>query len=285
MLGSPGCTGARHSGFARTTVSRIITLTTDFGTQDAYVGAMKGVMLRINPHASIVDISHDIAPQDVMEGAFVVRGSAFYFPAETIHVVVVDPGVGTPRRPVALRCRGQYFVGPDNGILPLLLDGAAPECCVALDDPAYWRGDEISRTFHGRDVFAPAAAHLSAGVALDRLGSDVEALTPMQWALPITDEEGVQGWVVHIDRFGNCITNVSREMVERKRGERPIKCFVGSAILEGTERTYASVETGEPLMHYNSSEMLEVSVNSGNAAELLGIRKGDPVNILFRETR
>lgn len=246
---------------------------------------MKGVILGINPDVRIVDISHDIAPQDVMEGAFVVRDAAYHFPADTIHVIVVDPGVGTARRPVALRCRKQFFVGPDNGILPLLLDGTPPERCVELDDPSYWRSADVSTTFHGRDIFAPAAAHLSAGVELDRLGSKVDALTPMQWALPITDEQGVQGWVVHVDRFGNCITNVSREMIEERRGERPIKCFVGSAILEGTRQTYASVEAGEPLMHYNSSDMLEVSVNSGNAAELLSIRKGDPVNILFREPR
>lgn len=266
-------------------MARIITLTTDFGTQDAYVGAMKGVILGINADVRIVDISHEIAPQDVMEGAFVVRDAAFHFPPETIHVIVVDPGVGTPRRPVALRCREHFFIGPDNGIIPLLLDGATPDVCVELDRPTYWRGEDVSTTFHGRDIFAPAAAHLSAGVPLDRLGSKLDALTPMQWALPIADEEGVQGWVVHVDRFGNCITNVSRATIEGRRGERPVKCFVGSAILEGIKQTYASVESGEPLMHYNSSEMLEVSVNSGNAAELLGIRKGDPVNILFREPK
>ncbi len=246
---------------------------------------MKGVIIGINPDVRMVDISHAIAPQDVMEGAFVLRDAAFFFPPETIHLIVVDPGVGTPRRPVALRCRHQYFVGPDNGILPLVLDGERPESSVVLDNPAYWRSDDVSATFHGRDVFAPAAAHLSAGIELATIGSPIEALSPMQWALPIIDEQGVQGWVVHVDRFGNCITNVSREMLGARRGDRPIKCFVGSAILEGIKHTYASVEPGEPLMHYNSSGMLEVSVNSGNAAELLGIRKGDPVNILFREPK
>ncbi len=280
--------GDTHRSFLRadrhlsTNVSRIITLTTDFGTRDAYVGAMKGVMLRINPEVRLVDISHSIAPQDVMEAAYVVRDAAFYFPPETIHLIVVDPGVGTERRPVAARGRDHFIVAPDNGLIPLVLGDVEPVNSVVLDRKKYWRAPEISATFHGRDIFAPAAAHLSRGVSLADLGHPADGLAPMHWALPITDEEGIQGWIAHIDRFGNCITNVPRELLEKTRKQRSIRCFAGSAILEEVNATYAEVESGEPLMHFNSSGVLEIAVNAGNASELLGIRKGDPINILFR---
>ncbi len=271
----------KHAIVQIAAVSAIITLTTDFGTRDAYVGAMKGVILTLCPTARIVDISHAISPQDIMECAFVLRDAAPYFPDGAIHMAVVDPGVGTDRRPVALRCGEHFFTGPDNGIFPLILDGTTPEICVCLDQPEYWRNTTPSRTFHGRDIFAAVAAHLANGMPIERLGSVIEELAPMKWALPIMDDQGVQGWVVHIDRFGNCITNISREMVEERQANRPVKCFAGNTILEGIQHTYASVETGEPLLQYNSSDLLEVAVNSGNAAELLGIRKGNPVNILF----
>lgn len=265
-------------------MSSIITLTTDFGTRDAYVGAVKGVILSINPDVRLVDISHDISPQDVMEAAYVLRDAAFYFPTDSIHLIVVDPGVGTPRRPIAARSSGHLFVAPDNGLIPLILDGKAPDESVVLDRPAYWRTPEPSTTFHGRDIFAPVSAHLSRGVDLSDLGSPAGELAPMHWALPITDEEGIQGWVAHIDRFGNCITNVPRELLESARRGRSVQCFAGTAILSGIATTYAAVEPGEPLMHFNSSELLEIAVNGGNASELLGIRKGTPINILFRGT-
>ena len=262
-------------------VSAIVTLTTDFGTQDAYVGALKGILLGLCPDARIVDISHTIAPQDIMECAFVLREAAWCFPPGAIHLAVVDPGVGTDRRPVALRCGEHFFTGPDNGIFSLVLDGAPPDACIQLDRPQYWRTDTPSQTFHGRDIFAPAAAHLANGTPIERLGSAIDRLAPMKWARPITDDHGVQGWVVHIDRFGNCITNIPRNMVEERRTERPVKCFAGNTVLEGVQPTYAAVEAGEPLLQYNSSDLLEVAVNAGNAAELLSIRKGNPVHILF----
>ena len=266
-------------------MSRIITLTTDFGTKDAYVGAMKGVILRINPDARIVDISHDISPQDVMEAAYVLRDAAFLYPPDSVHLVVVDPGVGTDRFPVALRAADYHFVGPDNGIFALLLGDDEPDATVVLDREKYWRTDHISTSFHGRDIFAPAAAHLSLGQPLCDLGRPLDRLTPLHWALPMSDDEGIQGWVVHVDHFGNCVTNVARKLLDERRGEREIKCFVGNAILDGISRTYSAVETGEPLIHINSGEFLEIAVRAGNASELLGIRKGDPVNILFREQK
>ncbi len=264
-------------------MSRTLTLTTDFGTRDAYVAAMKGVILRLCPDAHMVDVTHEIAPQDVMEAAFVLRGAVPFFPPGAVHLAVVDPGVGTARRPVALRCGEQWFVGPDNGLFPLVLEDEAPDEAVVLDRPRFWRTEAPSTTFHGRDIFAPAAAHLATGTPLAELGSPAGALEPLRWALPITDEQGLQGWVAHVDRFGNAVTNITRALIERHRQGRALKCFAGNAVLREVHPTYGAVASGEPLLLFGSSGFLEIAVNSGNAAELLGIRKGASVNVVFQD--
>src|SRR5690606_18471821 len=167
---------------------------------------MKGVILGIAPDARLVDVAHELAPQDVMEAAFVLQGAVPFFPPGTIHIAVVDPGVGTARRPVAVRRGSQTFVGPDNGLFALLLQDGVPDEVVVLDRPAYWRVPQPSPTFHGRDVFAPVAAHLAAGRTLADVGTPAAGLTPLHWVQPAADAQGLQGWVVHVDRFGNCIT-------------------------------------------------------------------------------
>ncbi len=259
----------------------LLTLTTDFGTRDAYVAAMKGVVLSLCPEARLVDVTHEVAPQDVMEAAFVLRGAVPFFPKDTVHLVVVDPGVGTARRPVALRHQGQWFVGPDNGLFTLVLDEAAPEAAVVLEDKRFWRSEAPAATFHGRDIFAPAAAHLAAGTPLGALGPPAGPLEPLRWALPITDAQGIQGWVVHVDRFGNAITNIPRGLLERHRCGRPVKCYAGNAVLGAIQPTYGAVASGEPLLLFGSHGFLEIAVSSGNAAELLGIGKGTSVNVVF----
>ena len=259
----------------------LITLTTDFGTRDAYVAAMKGTIASIHRDVTFIDISHDIDPQDVMQAAFVLRGAVPYFPEGTIHLVVVDPGVGTERRAVGVRDGSQYFVGPDNGLLTLALAPDEPDHIVQLDKPAFWRADSPSDTFHGRDIFAPVAAHLAAGRTLDDVGTPVDKLSTLHWALPTIDEHGIQGWVVHVDHFGNCITNISRQAFEELRDGRGIKCFAGGAILHAVHPVYASVADGDPLAIFNSDGFLEIAVNGGDASSLLGIRKGAPVNVVF----
>ena len=264
----------------------MITLTTDFGTRDAYVAAMKGTILSLYPDTRLVDVTHEISPQDVMEAAFVLREAIPHFPEGTVHLVVVDPGVGTDRRPIALRRDGHWFVGADNGLFPLVLDGADPEGAVALDTPAVWRTDSPSTTFHGRDIFAPVAAHLAAGRTLAEVGSPIDELTPLRWALPLVDEEGIRGFVVHIDHFGNCITNISRSTFAQHVGLNDgaatgFKCFVGSHSATEVHATYGAVSKGDPLLLFGSTGFLEIAVNGGNAAELLDIRKGDAVNIVF----
>lgn len=262
-------------------MSRLITLTTDFGTRDAYVAAMKGVILGINPDVRMIDVSHEVHHADVMEAAFTLRRAYPFFPEGSVHLVVVDPGVGTRRRAVAVHHDGHFFVGPDNGLLPLLLGQRDLMDVVELDRPAFWRVPEASATFHGRDIFAPVSAHLSLGRSLLEVGTRIQGLTPLHWALPITDEQGIQGWVVHVDHFGNCITNITREIYEAVSDGRRVKCYVGTAILEGVSTTYGSVAVGEPLLLFESSGHLEIAVSGGNAADLLGIRKGAPVNLLF----
>ncbi|MFO8232570.1 MAG: SAM-dependent chlorinase/fluorinase [Longimonas sp.] len=272
----------------------MITLTTDFGTQDAYVSAMKGVMLSIAPDARLVDITHHVSPQDVMEAAFVLQGAVPHFPAGTVHLVVVDPGVGSERRAIALKHNDQWFVGPDNGVFSLLLNQETPDTIVELDNPNFWRTETPSSTFHGRDIFAPVAAHLAAGASLHDVGTPIDAMSSLRWALPMVVQHSVEGWIVDIDRFGNCITNIQRDTVAEAfpnidadqlaapnpKQPLPLKCYVGSTILDALHPTYAAVAEGDPLMLFGSSDFLEIAVNSGHAAELLNIRKSDAVKLL-----
>lgn len=263
----------------------ILTLTTDFGTQDGYVAAMKGVIMGINPDLKLVDVSHHVTPHDVMEGAFILRHVASSFPNGTVHLAVVDPGVGSERRPIAMKYRNQLFVGPDNGLFSLLLAGHTAEQVVELDQPRFWRTPELSSTFHARDLFAPVAARLASGLSLSSAGTPVESVRTLHWALPIADEQGIQGWVVHIDRFGNCITNIDRTLFESRRANRDFKCYAGSSIITSNSRSYSDVEAGEATVLFNSSNILEIAIYRGSASSLLDIRKGAPVNILFQDDK
>lgn len=264
-------------------MGQILTLTTDFGTRDAYVAAMKGTILEIAPDLTLVDVSHEISAQDVMEAAFVLTNAVPYFPPETVHLVVVDPGVGTDRRAVALKMEDQLFVGPDNGLFALLTDELSTAQAVVLDDPTAWRTSSPSSTFHGRDIFAPAAARLAAGADLTELGSavDPDALEHLRWARPTIVSDGIRGWIVHIDHFGNCVTNIPRSVFEAERNGDETKLYAGSAVIQGIQNAYGEVEQGEPLALFGSSGYLEIAVNAGNAAELYSIMKSDPVNIVF----
>ncbi|MYH07902.1 MAG: SAM-dependent chlorinase/fluorinase [Rhodothermaceae bacterium] len=255
-----------------------ITLTTDFGNRDGYVGAMKGIMHGINPDLLLIDITHEVKAFDVAAAAFVLRQVIQYYSAGTVHLVVIDPGVGSARRAVALRHNEQYFVGPDNGLFTLLLETDTPDQMVELKAPS---DCAVSATFHGRDLFAPAAARLASGTPLEELGTPFAKLKNLQWALPIDDEEGIRGWIVYIDHFGNCITNISRTLFEKRQTGRKTKGYAGSGIIRGIHKTYNDVPVSEPLMLFGSSDLLEIAVNQGNAADLLHIQRGTPVNIVF----
>ncbi len=262
-------------------MSQIITLTTDFGLQDHYVSAMKAVMVGIAPEVRFVDVSHEIPPQDIMAGAWVVRNTAFLYPPGTVHLVVVDPGVGTSRHPVVLKVKDQYFVGPDNGVFSLFFNEFEYQACK-LNNKKYWRKG-VSRTFHGRDLFAPVAAHLSNGVSMEEIGEPIEDLVTYHWAVPISDKDGIQGWVVHIDRFGNLITNISENLIEDHIKRKDVKIYVGNTMLNQVVTTFGDVEEGEPAAFIGSSGMLEIGINKGNAARMLSVDKGAQISIVLQK--
>ncbi len=252
---------------------------------DAYVAAMKGVMLQIDPNLRFVDVTHNVDAQDIMGAAFVLKQAIPYFPDGTVHLAVVDPDVGDEERnPIAARIGRSFFVGRDNGLLALLLDGEAPDEIVVLDRNDFWRSPTPSRTFHGRDIFAPVAAHLASGRSLSDIGSPTDDLKRLHWAHPISDEEGIQGFVVHVDHFGNCITNISGASFDERLTRRTTKCYVGTAIIDSVQDTYSDVAQGEPVVLVGSSGFLEVAVNGGDAATLLTIHKGSQVNLVFGDS-
>ena len=256
----------------------ILSLTTDFGLADSYVGVMKGVILGICPEAALVDLSHTIAPQDVQQAAFVLATAAPYFPPGAVHLVVVDPGVGSERRPIAVQTERAVFVAPDNGVLSLALAQDPPRRAVHLTNPAYHRAP-VSATFHGRDIFAPAAAHLACGLELDRLG---ELLSPTDLvALPAVEPQRQPdgtwlGRVLHVDHFGNLITNF--RAAHLSLAAEPI-LTVGREKIAGLHRTFADVAPGELVVYLGSSGYLEIAVRDGNAAERLGAGVGEGVHL------
>jgi S-adenosylmethionine hydrolase len=253
----------------------IITLLTDFGTADGYVAAMKGVILSRAPGATLVDATHDVPPQDVQAGAFALR--AFYplFPAGTVHLAVVDPGVGSARRPIAVRAAGQWFVGPDNGLFTAVYD-AEPGWRAFHPTATRFFRDEVSDTFHGRDVFAPVAAALASGVEPEELGGPITDPVTLPGARVVREGGRVRGAVVHVDRFGNLITSLSR----RDLGGDPRPGFrlrIGAREVRRFHRFYSEAAGGEPFATWGSAGLLEIAVDRGSAAELLRAGRGAEV--------
>lgn len=261
----------------------VVTLTTDFGTADGYVGAMKGVIADIAPHAQIVDLTHDIAPQGVRGAAFALYRAVPYYPPASVHCVVVDPGVGTPRRALALRTEDkQYLVGPDSGVFTLFCPPFTDvePVAVELTELRWWRaGHEPSATFHGRDVFAPVAAHIArqieAGhIDLEAFGPPATDLRRFEVPAPIEDRDAYRGEVVHVDHFGNAITNLPERWVEHAEGQAVVEA--GGQKMP-VVRTYADVEAGSLCGLIGSSGWVEVACRDGSAAARLGLAPGIPV--------
>ena len=244
----------------------LITLTTDFGMRDPYVAAMKGVLRCLCPDAVIDDLSHDIAPQNILEAALFLEGAVPWYPANTIHLVVVDPGVGTLRRPVAVGADGHVFVAPDNGVLSLWLAEHSLDWAYQIS-PKALGNQAVSNTFHGRDIFAPAAARLACGHDPATLGEGVTDLQRIKIPEPEhTDDNRIAGAIIHIDRFGNCITNIRREKPSADVGCR---VHIGDYAFP-VHSTYGDVAPGTPLALYGSGNRLEIAVNQGNAALQFG---------------
>ncbi len=258
----------------------VITLTTDFGMEDGNVGVMKGVIYRINPGASIVDLSHDIAPQNIANAAYVLRRAYKYFPQGTVHGVVVDPGVGSERRAIAVQSDQAFFVAPDNGVLTYVLQELAEKSekvrIVNLTNPAYWL-PQVSNVFHGRDIFAPVAAHLSLGVEIGALGQEIEdvvMLSPLQ--LDIRQGK-ITGRVAHIDHFGNLLTNIPEsDLISLGDG---LTIRVAGREIKGLSKTFAEGPIGELIGFIDSSGHLAIAVVNGSAQQLLKSLVGESVKV------
>lgn len=257
----------------------VIALLTDFGLRDHYVAAMKGVVLGICPDATLVDISHDIRRHDILAGALELEAVAPYLPPGTVVVAVVDPGVGSERRGVAIEAGDLRLVGPDNGLLSRAAASRSPRRAVTLNNPVYARV-VVSRTFEGRDRFAPAAAWLASGVALDALGPPANDLVQCEVPDPEVSADGIDGVVLRIDHFGNLITNLHRSTVERLHG--PLTVRVAGAALQGVSQTYAESAPGALCAIVGSTERIEIAVNGGSAASLLGVALGAAVQVRGR---
>ncbi len=253
----------------------LITLTTDFGYQDPFVGIMKGVIAGINPRAQVIDLTHGIAPQDVMAGALSLRQAVPYFPPGTIHVAVIDPGVGGARRAIGIASGGNYFIGPDNGVLSFAVAGAKPERIVELSNPEY-QLKAAGTTFHGRDIFAPAAAHLSLGVPPAALGPSLSAFVELRLPEVRREHGRWEGEILYIDRYGNLFTNLTaRDLTGLPRGE--LRIAAGSTLIAGIAKSYDSVAAGELVAVWNSSGFLEIAVNRGSAQRICNARVGDQI--------
>ncbi len=255
----------------------IITLTSDFGTRDWFVGTMKGVILSINPRATVVDLNHEIPPGDIRAGAFALAAGCRFFPRGTVHVVVVDPGVGGPRGAIAVQTEDYLFVGPDNGVLSLALARERVRMIRQLKNEALFLST-VSQTFHGRDVFAPVAAHLSSGVPPRKCGPRQEKFVRLEWPQPGVTAGAVSGEIIYIDRFGNLITNIGEECLEQFRNTET-RVFAKGKRLCTVAEFYQAVPPGQPVAVLGSTGYLEIAVNGGSATRMLHLEVGDPVQV------
>jgi hypothetical protein len=262
--------------------SGIVTLLTDFGTRDEYVGTMKCRILTVFPLAVLVDITHEVAAQDIMEGALILGNSYRHFPPGTVHCVVVDPGVGSRRKPIVVTAGGYAFVGPDNGVFSRVYATEEDVVVREIRNPKLQR-NEISDTFHGRDIFAPVAGHLASGTSPEDVGPVLSAYVEIHPPEPDTWNDTIKGEVIHIDGFGNLITNISRELFQRCVGDRPFVIECNGRRVTQLSRTYEDGEWGRFLALFGSTGMLEISVRGGSAEKRIGAGKGDKVVVMVCE--
>lgn len=258
------------------TAAPLIALLTDFGTCDGFVAAMKGSALCVNPDARFLDISHEIAPQAVIAGALVLRSVFAYLPARTVVVAVVDPGVGTARAILAARVAERILIAPDNGLIAPLLEEQPPESVHCVTERRYFR-EHVHPTFHGRDIFAPVAAHVTLGVPLDALGERAHSYEPLALPRAHASRGDVAGEVIHIDRFGNLVTNL-RESDLDAGGGRDARLSIGDSVIDGVSRTYSDAPS--PLHAVMGSwGYVEIALRGGSAAQMLGVSRGTPVRV------
>ncbi len=258
----------------------IITLSTDFGEGSRYVAAMKGVILSIHPKAQIVDLSHTVPAQDVRHGAIALAESAPYFPADTIHVAVVDPGVGTERRIVYARIGSQQYIAPDNGLLSRLAAAEPPSKIVSLDEPRFWL-PRVSNTFHGRDIMAPVAARLSLGLSPDELGRPQQTLVPLVWREAERVANRISGEVIEVDSFGNLVTNITREQLAGVPTGESVTITCDEHVTQGIFQTYSDQPPMTLIALVGSGDKLELAIVNENASMMLGVTVGATVTVAW----
>ncbi len=256
----------------------IITLLTDFGAQDHYVASMKGVILGINPRCTLVDISHRVGPQDIEEGAFLLASTSSFFPRGTIHLSVVDPGVGGPRRPILVVTSNYYFVGPDNGLFALALRRERVKRAIALTNRKFFLS-RVSSTFHGRDLFAPVAAHLSLGVRPETFGDRIDTWADLRLARPEQKGKELTGEIVHIDAFGNLVSNIDEQTLLDFVRDHRFSIKVGRHKVYGLKKGYWEGKKGGMVALIGSGGFLEISVREGDARKKLKVKRGDRIKI------
>jgi hypothetical protein len=255
----------------------IVTLTTDYGTSDHLVGALKGVILKIVPDATIVDITHNVTPFDLLDGALAIGSSYSYFPPRTIHVVVVDPGVGTERRPLLVSAETQYFVAPDNGVLSLIYE-REENVLVRHANVEHYYLQPVSKTFHGRDVFAPIAGWLAKGAQAASMGDEITDYKKFAMPKPKSAEGATKGVVLRVDSFGNLITNLKIEDFPASASETgTVQIAAGSHTVTKLVDTFAKGAPGEPFAYVGSTGFVEIGINRGNASKSLGVGRGTQV--------
>lgn len=264
--------------------SGVITVLTDFGLEDGYVGIMKGVILGINHSARIVDITHQVPHGSILDAAFVLQEAWQFFPEGTVHLAVVDPGVGTARRPLAVQANNHFFVGPDNGLFRPIINRYPSSRIAHLNKEQYFR-PETSETFHGRDIFAPVAAHLSAGVPFHLLGSPINDPVSLFMPVPEIRQDILLGQVIRIDHFGNLITNIDEKTLENFLGTDKAVIQIGGLRIRGIARTYGDTAPNAVIALFCSAGFLEIAVNLGRASDLDGLGTEKPLGIAVTVTR
>ncbi|MEW6616140.1 MAG: SAM-dependent chlorinase/fluorinase [Thermodesulfobacteriota bacterium] len=258
----------------------VITLITDFGTRDGYVGTMKGVILKINPLVRLVDITHDISPQDIFEAGFILKNSYRYFPDKSIHLVVVDPGVGSKRRAIIIEAGNHFFIGPDNGVFTFIYESEKIKKVVELTNKKYFL-PYISNTFHGRDIFAPAAAYLSKGAPFEEFGEICNDVVRFDIPEPETEKGIIKGVVLHVDRFGNLISNIPEVLFRELVGKGMYEISIAGEVLGDIKESYSEAKEEQALALFGSSGYLEISVRGRNAQEKLKVNKGSEIKVVY----
>ncbi|MGQ9645072.1 MAG: SAM hydrolase/SAM-dependent halogenase family protein [Thermodesulfobacteriota bacterium] len=256
----------------------IITLLTDFGSRDPYVASMKGVMLSINSQCILIDITHQVKPHDIREGAFTLAQAYASFPKGTIHLAVVDPGVGGPRRPLLFVTKNYFFVGPDNGLLTIALRAEILSQVIVLTNQKYFL-PKISSTFHGRDIFAPVAAHLSLGVKPPSFGPSIKSWQTLSFPGARMTQGKLIGEIVHVDVFGNLVTNIDSKSLFQFAHGRPFVIKAGKRIIRGLKEGYWEGSVGEAMAVIGSAGFLEIAIREGNAQRILRIKRGDQIMV------